>query len=88
MLGIHVDIRGPNSGLGTYSLIQLNFIVIVIVFSTSPDSAGQYADIPRTYGVRRTNPAFWQHSDAIHADYRQQQPTLAAWLDYSRLENR
>ncbi len=50
MLGIHVDIRGPNSGLGTYSLMQLNFFVIVIVLSTSPDSAGPYADLPRTFG--------------------------------------
>lgn len=40
------------------------------------------------FGVRRTDPAFWSHSDAIHSQYQQQQPYTAGLLDYNRLENR
>ena len=40
------------------------------------------------FGVRRTDPRFWQHSDAIHARWQQIAPREAAVLDYSRLENR
>ena len=61
-----------------------DFVMAVGALATEQD----YFALLNTYGVRRTNPAFWQHSDVIHANYRQQQPTLAGWLDYSRLENR
>jgi hypothetical protein len=47
-----------------------------------------YAALLDAYGVRRTDPGFWRQSDAVHADYRRQQPLLAGWLDYSLLENR
>ncbi len=40
------------------------------------------------FGVRRTDPRFWQYSDAIHARWQQIAPREAAVLDYSRLENR
>lgn len=40
------------------------------------------------YGVRRTNPDFWQFSDHLHDEYRQLEPLNAGVLDYSRLENR
>ena len=40
------------------------------------------------YGVRRTDPRFWQFSDALHEDYARLYPAEAALLDYNRLENR
>jgi len=51
-------------------------------------SKQDYVELMSDFGVRRTNPDFWQHSDAVHADFQSQQPELASWLDYSRLENR
>jgi hypothetical protein len=47
-----------------------------------------YAALWDTYGVRRTNPKFWPHSDTVHSAYRQADPIEFGMLDYSRLENR
>jgi hypothetical protein len=47
-----------------------------------------YAALMERFGIRRTNPQFWSYSDRLHAQYNIQQPHLAGWMDYSRLENR
>jgi hypothetical protein len=39
------------------------------------------------FGVRRTDPAFWPLSDALHKEWQRIAPREAAILDYSRLEN-
>jgi hypothetical protein len=39
-------------------------------------------------GVRRTNPNFWQQSDAFHAAFEQTAPVEYGLFDYHRLENR
>ncbi|MEC5384616.1 fatty acid cis/trans isomerase [Uliginosibacterium sp. H3] len=51
-------------------------------------STKDYAALVNRFGVRRTNPRFWELSDAINADYVNSHPIEAGWLDYNRLENR
>ena len=40
------------------------------------------------YGIRRTNPGFWQQSDAIHSAYEAKAPIEYGLFDFNRLENR
>jgi hypothetical protein len=47
-----------------------------------------YAAMLDTYGVRRTDPDFWQRSDQFQQAARDQAPLSAGLLDYNRLENR
>jgi len=49
---------------------------------------GDYAALVNGYGVRRTNPRFWAHSDTLHAAWRRSNPREAGLFDYNRLENR
>ena len=51
-------------------------------------SEADYRSFATRFAVRRTNPAFWAQSDAVHAAYRQHAPAEAALFDYNRLENR
>ena len=55
---------------------------------SSMRTEGDYAHLLDTFGVRRTNPSFWQHSDAFHAAFEQNAPVDYGLLDYGRLENR
>ncbi len=54
----------------------------------SLDSEEDYRTFMGRYGIRRTHPEFWQHSDNIHQRYLQQNPINYGLLDYNRLENR
>jgi len=47
-----------------------------------------YAALLDSYGVRRTNPDFWQHSDKFQQALQDLEPLSAGLLDYNRLENR
>jgi hypothetical protein len=51
-------------------------------------SEADYAALAATYGIRRTDPRFWPHSDALHAAWRQSAPREAGLFDYNRFENR
>ena len=51
-------------------------------------SEADYQALRDRYGIRRTDPDFWQISDEIHAYYHATQPNDAGILDYNRLENR
>jgi hypothetical protein len=51
-------------------------------------SEADYAALSERFAVRRTDPRFWAHSDALHAAYAKAQPLAAGILDYNRLENR
>jgi len=61
-----------------------DMVAAIVAVKTEED----YRRLMKAYGVRRTNPKFWQHSDQVHAVYQKQQPDLASRLDYNRLENR
>jgi hypothetical protein len=47
-----------------------------------------YAAMLDSYGIRRTNPDFWQYSDKFKQAVQHQDPLTAGVLDYNRLENR
>ena len=51
-------------------------------------SDADYSALLDRFGVRRTDPRFWDVSDSLNARYRRDQPIEAGWFDYSRLENR
>ena len=52
------------------------------------NNEADYTTLMARFGVRRTDPGFWQHSDALHARYRNSQPYDGGLFDYGRLENR
>lgn len=47
-----------------------------------------YTALLDDYGIRRTDPNFWQFSDAVHQQLRKIEPIAYGLLDYNRLENR
>ncbi|MGH8616159.1 MAG: fatty acid cis/trans isomerase [Burkholderiales bacterium] len=51
-------------------------------------SEADYRALATRFAVRRTNPAFWAHSDAVRDAYRQWAPDEAALFDLNRFENR
>ncbi|MDM0046725.1 fatty acid cis/trans isomerase [Variovorax dokdonensis] len=51
-------------------------------------SQADYSALAERFAVRRTDPRFWAHSDALAAAYAKAQPLSAGILDYNRLENR
>lgn len=62
----------------------LSFIKAVVSLKTEKD----YELLMDKYAIRRTNPDFWQHSDKVHAQFKQDEPLESGLLDYNRLENR
>ncbi|BDX05227.1 fatty acid cis/trans isomerase [Planctobacterium marinum] len=51
-------------------------------------SEKDYAKLLTNWGVRRTNPYFWQFSDKLHDSYRKDFPVEFGYFDFNRLENR
>jgi hypothetical protein len=51
-------------------------------------SADDYRALADRFAVRRTNPGFWAHLDALHAAWPAADPLAAGLLDLSRVENR
>ncbi len=51
-------------------------------------SEEDYQTLLSRFGVRRSDPDFWKHSDALQAAYQNESPIEAGLLDYNRLENR
>ncbi|MFC4701234.1 fatty acid cis/trans isomerase [Glaciecola siphonariae] len=60
------------------------FVTEVLAMKTSED----YTALMNKYGMRRTNPAFWEFSDRMHAFIENGVKVEAGYLDYNRLENR
>jgi hypothetical protein len=59
-------------------------------FSAAVRGLGSEADATKLlerYGIRRGDPLFWAHSDALHAAYRRLAPREAGVFDYNRYEN-
>ncbi len=48
----------------------------------------KYNALVDLYGVRRTNPRFWQVSDWFYAKYQHDEPILAGLFDLNRYKNR
>ncbi len=60
------------------------FVAAITALSSEED----YRKFADRFGVRRTDPEFWRHSDQIHQAYFASTPVEAGWFDYNRLENR
>lgn len=54
----------------------------------SMQTAKDYQQLMDQFGVCRTDPEFWKHSDQVQAGYKARLPFEAGLLDYSRLEYR
>lgn len=52
------------------------------------NSEADYRALRDKFGVRRSDPHFWEFSDKVHQLYYLTQPDEAGILDYNRLENR
>lgn len=61
-----------------------NLVKRISVLETEAD----YAMLLDSYGIRRTDPSFWQFSDVLHSTFRRMEPISYGLLDYNRLENR
>jgi hypothetical protein len=64
---------------------QLPHLVTAI---NTMETEADYAAFLDRFGVRRTDPAFWQHSDELFTAYQSMSPLEAGRFDYNRLENR
>jgi hypothetical protein len=51
-------------------------------------SEEDYQALLSRFGIRRSDPNFWKHSDTIQAAYQNASPIEAGLFDYNRLENR
>jgi hypothetical protein len=51
-------------------------------------SEEDYQALLSRFGVRRSDPDFWKHSDYLRTAYQNASPIEAGLLDYNRLENR
>jgi hypothetical protein len=74
----------PNSLMQVESVQLEDFVSQLAALRTEAD----FTRLRDQYGVRRTDPRFWEFSDALHEDYRKLYPEESALLDYNRLENR
>jgi len=52
------------------------------------EGEADYAQLMSRFGIRRTDPRFWPHSDSLHAAYARMAPVEAGLFDFSRYENR
>jgi hypothetical protein len=74
----------PNSFYIVEEADLRNFVDAIAGLNTESD----YESLVDNWGVRRTNPVFWQHSDNFHTAFKKSNPLEAGILDYNRLENR
>jgi hypothetical protein len=51
-------------------------------------SEEDYQALLSRFGVRRSDPDFWKHSDSLQTAYHEESPIEAGLFDYNRLENR
>ena len=68
--------------------VPSNRLATFVNLAGSLRSEQDYAALAARFAIRRTDPRFWTHSDAVHEAYRQAEPVEGALFDYSRLENR
>lgn len=68
--------------------VQLSKLDEFVTAAESTLNEAAWEQLHRRYGVLRTTPDFWQHSDRLHAAYRDLVPHEAGLFDYSRLIGR
>jgi len=70
-----------------YRVDRKHLPALVTAISTLASEA-DYAALVDRFGVRRSDPAFWEHSDDLFAAFETLSPLEAGRFDYNRLENR
>ncbi|MBU3070442.1 fatty acid cis/trans isomerase [Aestuariicella sp. G3-2] len=73
---------------GAFWHIKQNQLDLLVRDAKELKSEQDYQRFMARYGIRRTNPNFWQHSDKIHATDEQNHPIEYGLFDFNRLENR
>ncbi len=71
-----------------YAVVDEQDVAAFVDAISKLEAESDYAALWDTYGVRRTDPDFWAHSDSVHASFREADPVGFGMLDYNRLENR
>ena len=74
----------PNSFMQVNKKDLADFVAQISNLTSETD----YQLLRDRYGIRRSNPRFWEFSDQVHRDYYSSDPNDAAILDYNRLEDR
>lgn len=81
-----------NGFLGAYPnafyRVERELLPELVAAVGSLGSEADYAAFVDRFGVRRTDPQFWAHSDDLFAAYESRSPIKAGRFDYNRLENR
>ncbi|MBM4202210.1 MAG: hypothetical protein FJ189_13115 [Gammaproteobacteria bacterium] len=68
--------------------VDISELPLFVDAITRLGSEADFRQLLSRFGIRRTNPGFWQHSDTLHRQFRAQNPTEAGLFDYNRFENR
>ncbi len=74
----------PNAFFQVKSIEVSDFVDAIARIESEDD----YEHLLDSYGVRRTDPKFWNTSDAFHRAYRERYPLTSGILDFNRLDNR
>lgn len=74
----------PNAFFEVEEHALATFVDNIATLQTEPN----YSALLDSYGIRRTNPAFWQYGDKFQQAAQQLEPLSAGLLDFNRLENR
>lgn len=74
----------PNAFFEVEEHALATFVENIVTLQTEAN----YSALLDSYGIRRTNQDFWQHSDKFQQALQQQDQHTAGLLDYNRLENR
>lgn len=83
--GLYRGVIGSYPGL-IFRVAERDKLHFVNAFSAATDTE-KFTEVIARYGVRRSNPDFWQVSDKIHQLNEQENPIDSGLLDYNRLEN-
>jgi hypothetical protein len=71
-----------------FYLLPSNRLATFVKLAGGLRSEQDYGALAARFAVRRTDPRFWSHSDAVHEAFHKTEPVEAALFDYNRLENR
>ncbi len=71
-----------------FYLVQEEDISGFVDAISSLETEDDYTALMDRYGVRRTAENFWQHSDTMHAAFKNMDPVNFGVFDYGRLDNR
>jgi hypothetical protein len=69
-------------------VVPLDELDAFVASAANMTTMSQYHAFVGRFGVRRTNPGFWEQSDWFNAQYAKEEPIEAGILDLGRYLNR